>query len=205
MPKKKGNLDVYGAIQFSERLSDTGLWIEKAEELLAAAEILEVEVRKYWKGILFEATGLIDAPSRRLLQGPYFLLMAYALENYFKALLVHRNKESFRNRLLFKIPNYINQHDLLRLANKVGMKLSVPEEKLLFRLSNNSIWAARYPVPIDPNGIITTHKFSDGKWHLTAYLGPKDIDLIHQVIERCREVVKREIGVLNTKALPPQE
>ena len=41
MPKKKVNLDVYGAIQFSERLSNTGLWIEKAEELLAAAEILE--------------------------------------------------------------------------------------------------------------------------------------------------------------------
>jgi hypothetical protein len=144
---------------------------------------------------------LIDAPSRRFLQGPYFLLIAYALENYFKARLVHRNQESFRNRLLIKIPNYINQHDLLRLAQAVEMELTVSEEELLFRLSNNSIWAARYPVPAGPNGIITAQKFSDGKSHLTAYLGPRDIDRIHEFIDRCRERVKHEIDGQNNKAL----
>ena len=76
------------------------------------------------------------------------------------------------------------------------MKLNVPEEELLFRLSNNSIWAGRYPVPADPNGIITVRKFSDGKSRLTAYLGPQDIDRIHAFIERCRKVIKHEIEIL---------
>ena len=196
LKKKIQRYQLLQAIQFSERLSNATLWIEKAEELFVAAQILEVEVVKYWGEVRFEGTRLIHASCRKFVQGPYFLLIAYTLENYFKALLIHRNRESIRNRVLAKIPKYINEHNLLRLAHAVGMKLNVPEEELLFRLSNNSIWAGRYPVPADPNGIITVRKFSDGKSRLTAYLGPQDIDRIHAFIERCRKSIKQEIEML---------
>ncbi len=46
MPKKR--LDppwLPDAIQFSEQLSDPHLWVRKAEELLAAARLLENEIQ----------------------------------------------------------------------------------------------------------------------------------------------------------------
>ncbi len=194
MSKKRISPNPYRAIQFSENLCNTKLWIDKADELLAAAKILEIEVVKYWQEIRFDGTIPIHAPLRKLVQSPFFLLIAYALENYFKALLVNKNRDSFRNRLLTKIPKYIDKHDLRDLAQEVGMKLTVPEQELLFRLSNHSVWVARYPVPRGPNEIITAQKFSDGKSRLTAYLGPQDIDRIHRFIDRCQELVEKEIG-----------
>jgi hypothetical protein len=189
------------AIQFSEQLANAELWIGKAEELLAAAKILEVDVVKYWSEVRVEDGRVVSTLGRKNVQGPYFLLTAYALENYFKALLVHKNRESFRNKLITKIPDYIKEHDLLRLAREVAMKLAVAEEDLLFRLSRNSIWAARYPVPTGPDGITAIQQFSDGKTYLIAYFRPEDVDRIHGFVNRLREYVTLQIRISHNKAL----
>jgi HEPN domain-containing protein len=125
--KKLQPLELQLAIQFSETLTNTDLWIRQAEELLAAAKVLEAEVKKYWSEVRVEAGQVVSGPSRKNLQGPYFLLTAYAIENYFKALLIHKNRESFRNKLLTKLPNYVKEHDLLRLARQVSKKLTIEE------------------------------------------------------------------------------
>jgi len=187
------------AIQFSERIADPGLWIRCAEELLASAHILETEVKQYWAEVHVEGTRVVSAPSRPSPQGPYFLLAAYALENYFKAVLIHRNAEFLRNRLLSCIPGYLKKHDLVRLAEDTGLTLDVPEQELLSRLTRNSTWAARYPVPTGPDLLHAVTEFSDGRAYLTAYLAPGDVDRINAFVGRLSTFAHQEIGESHNK------
>ena len=115
------------AIQFSERMADPALWMRCAKELLSSARILEREVEQYWAEVNVEGTRVVSAPSRPSPQGPYSMLVAYALENIFKALLIHRNAASLRNRLLTRIPAYLKEHDLVQLAKRAGVTLDVSE------------------------------------------------------------------------------
>lgn len=200
MAKKKIEPNsIYEAISFSERLVDTGSWIEKADELLAAARILEVDIIRYWSAMSIENGQVVGIPDSKLVQGPYFLLIAYALENYFKALLIHRDRESLKNRLFSALPDYLKKHDLIELARDIKLELDITEEELLLRLGRNSIWAARYPVPTGPGALAAIKKFSDGKHYLTAYLGPNDISRVHDFVDRLRGLVLKEIGALHNE------
>lgn len=184
---------IYDAIAFSERLIDTGSWIKKADELLSAARILEKDIVAYWSAMSIENGRVVGILDRKLVQGPYFLLVAYALENYFKALLIHRNKESLKNRLLSALPDYLKKHDLIELARDIQLELDIAEEELLLRLGRNSIWAARYPVPTGPGALVAMARYFDGKHYLIAYLGPNDVSRVHNFIERLRGLVLEEI------------
>ena len=186
---------VLQAIQFSERLTDTKLWIEKADELISAANLLEPEVLKYWSEIKIENNRIVSIPNRKNVQEAYFLLIAYALENFLKALLIHQNQKTLKGRLLQKLPGYLNKHDLVQLASKIRFKIDVFEEEFLRRLSRFSVWAARYPVPVDSNALANMEKLSDGKAYFVAYYKPQDIDTIHNIIDRLRRYVITEIGI----------
>jgi hypothetical protein len=120
-------------------------------------------------------------------------LIAYALENYFKALLIHKERKSLKNKLLSKLPKYLSSHDLCKLASKSKFKLDLSEEELLSRLSRSSTWAARYPIPVGPNALTAMKILSDGRAHLTAYYAPDDINKIHSLIERLRNHALTEI------------
>jgi hypothetical protein len=164
-----------------------------ADDLIAAANILEVEVIKYWSEIQVENDRIIKTPNRKYVQGPFSLLIAYALENYFKALLIHRNQKDLKGWLLTKLPTYLSQHDLVKLASKLKFKLDISEQELLYRLSRSSIWAARYPIPIGSEALTNVKKFSDGRSYLIAYYAPQDINRIHNFIDRLRNQVLTEI------------
>lgn len=195
MSKKKLPPDKYSfAIQFSQRLINVNLWIEKAEELLAAAQVLEAQVDAWWSTVHLEDGQFVGPQARKNIQAPYFMLLAYAIENYLKALVVHRNRESLRNIMLAEIPKYIKGHDLVKLARKINFELAVHEEELLTRLSRNSIWDARYPVPMDSAGIRSTQEFSDGKAYFIAYFGPQDVKRIHLFLDRLCAHVHNEIS-----------
>jgi HEPN domain-containing protein len=166
-----------------------------ADWLVDAANILEAEVVKYWSEIKFdEHHRLVKTSNHKYVQGPYSLLMAYALENYFRALLIHLNKKDLKGWLFTKLPGYLKQHDLGKLASKSKFKLDVSEEELLCRLSRSSIWAAGYPVPIDTEGLANVKKFSMGQAYFIAYYAPQDIKRIHDFIDRLRNYVLAEIG-----------
>jgi len=191
------------AIQFSQQLTNTGFWIDKADELLTAADILEGEVVQYWAEIGIKDGQVVGTPKRRNIQGPYFLLIAYSLENYLKALLIHRNLRSLKNRLLSSLPDYIKEHNLVQLARRVNLSISVQEEELLSRLSRNSMWAARYPVPTSPDGLAAIKEFSNGKAYLVAYFGPQDVNLIKKFTDRLQKHVMREFPNSHNKTLNP--
>jgi len=181
------------AIDFSERLTDAKLWLRMADDLIAAANILEAEVVKYWSEIQFENGKLVKISNRKYVQGAYSLLVAYALENYFKALLIHRNMGSLKGKLLTKLPPYLSSHNLCQLASKSKFKHDLIEQDLLSRLSRSSIWAGRYPIPVEPNALNAMHILSNGKAHLAAFYSPNDINHIHDLVDRLGNYVLTEI------------
>jgi hypothetical protein len=182
------------AIDFSERLIDTKLWIRMADELVAAGNILEEEVVKYWSEIQVDKHNQpVSTSKRKYVQGAFSLLIAYALENYFKALLIHRNQKDLKGWLHTKLPGYLMQHDLGKLASESKFKLNTSEEELLCRLSRSSIWASRYPIPIEPDALANMKKFSNGQSHFIAYYASQDIERIHEFIDRLRNHVLAEI------------
>ena len=181
---------VLQAIQFSERLTDTRLWIEKADELISAANLLEAEALKYWSEIKVENTRIVSIPNRKNVQVAYLLLIAYALENFLKALLIHQNQKTLKGRLLQKLPSYLLSHDLIELSSKARFNINVSEEELFCRLSRFSIWKARYPVPLYSDALANMKILSDEKAHFTDYYKPQDINLIHNIIDRLRKYVE---------------
>jgi len=195
--KQKNRLQpnqLWQAIQFSERLIDVRLWIEKADELVSAANLLEVEVLKYWSEIKVQNDRIVSIPDRKNVQEAYFLLIAYALENFFKAFLIHQNQKTLKGCLLKKLPEYLKKHDLVQLASEIKFNIDVSEEEFLHRLSRFSVWAARYPVPIDSDALANMKKLSDGKAYFVAYYKPQDIGIIHNIIDRLRKYVLTEIN-----------
>ena len=182
------------AIQFSEQLSDPHLWVRKSDELLAAASLVESEIQKQWSEVELEDGRVVRTSGRTNVQGPYFLLVAYAVENSLKGVLVHRNRESLRNRLPPSLPSYLTDHDLIKLAKRVQFKASLQEEDLLIRLSRNSVWAGRYPVPTGPDRTRAVEQFSDGRVYLTAYFAPSDVDRLRALLDRLRSFVLAEIA-----------
>lgn len=180
------------AIQFSERLVETGWWIQKAHELEAAAAVLEPEIRRYWAEMKVEDRRVVQVPQRKCVQSQYLMLMAYALENYFKALLIHRNIDCLRGWLLSDLPGYIKNHNLVRLARQATIQLNASEEELLCRLSRYSTWAGRYPVPTGPDRLTAAKELSDGRTYLMAYYSPADLDRILCFAGRLRQTVLKE-------------
>ena len=121
--KQKNRLQpnqLWQAIQFSERLTDVRLWIEKADELVSAAILLEVEVLKYWSEIKVQNVRIVSIPDRKNVQEAYFLLIAYALENFLKAFLIHQNQKALKGWLLKKLPGYLKKHKIASLKKLIG-------------------------------------------------------------------------------------
>ena len=200
--KKKRRLQpkqILQAVQYSEKLIDTTLWIGKADELINAANLLREEVIKYWSEIKIENGKIVGIPNRKNVQQAYFLLITYALENFLKVLLVHQNQKKLKGLLHQKLPDYLLTHDLIKLSLTAGFKINLYEEELFCRLTRFSIWKARYPIPINSDILINVKILSDEKAHFTDYYKPQDIHLIDNIIDRLRKHVLTEISKGNNE------
>jgi hypothetical protein len=189
MSKKPDSVSLQRSIIYAEALIRHDCWIEKAEELLAAARLLEEKLLRFWAAVSPNKEVPAELAGLGSLQAPYFMLIAYAIENYCKAFLVRENEPQLRSRTFTKLPDYLNDHDLARLAGRLGLPLDVPEEELLARLTRCSLWAGRYPVPASPNGMRNVEEFSNGRKYLLAYFSAPDLKRIHDFIERLRRHV----------------
>jgi hypothetical protein len=147
-------------------------WVEVADELEAAANVLGERVRVHWarwnKGVpldqdasaVYEA--LVNHEDEKLFPG-HNLLLAYVMENLLKALLVKKSPDELGKRLLrvFKnsidpaiftdgvmfLPHPLKSHNLVELASEAGLSLDEWETGTLRRFTRWSTWTARYHVP----------------------------------------------------------
>lgn len=74
---------------------------------------------------------------------PAQLLYAFAIENLLKGLIMANNPGLAGEE---KISKSVKSHDLLALAEQVGVEIAVQEVPVLKSLSDIAIWAGRYPV-----------------------------------------------------------
>ena len=140
-------------------------WLRSAHSLLSSSKELELKVIEFWKSYkAHKKDGNLPLKPDHY-QGPYFMLLAFAVENLFKAAIVREKswefKQDFRNKS--KFPNELNNHDLVELAKQVHFNYSLEEEDLLRRLTRHAKWAGRYPVPLYYKKSARGEEFDDGK------------------------------------------
>ena len=153
MPKSgKQGINMQRLIQYQEQVLTPHLWINQADELITASKKFAPSIKKYWLtvGKYYDPKSHIYSPPAgfkptKLLQSTYFMLVAYAIENYFKAILVADSKFEFRNEIMQtgKLPKALKRHNLVKLAGETGFSLNDIELNLLTRLYRNSFLQAR--------------------------------------------------------------
>jgi len=185
--------------QYQERLLHWQFWLDKADELVTAARLLEPEIKRYWENAAAKQIGKSKKKKSGitrypLLQDIHFMLIAYAIENYLKAAILRTDSDKLANEIKVgkkSVPEQITTHDLYKLAKDVGLKPNADEEELLIRLYQSSTWRGRYPVPANREGLRSIQKTADGKPHFTAYLSLRDVSRINDLLILVKQYVKK--------------
>ncbi len=164
-------------------------WVRKAQGLLDSAKLLEPEVVAIWDSMRewHKSKNKRSLKPDELLS-VHLMLVAFAIENLFKAALVRDGGNDLRQEFdsTGKLPRLLKTHDLFVLATKTSLPIGTEEEDLLRRLTRAAIWAGRYALPIDFSEIAGSETFSDGKQWSVAYLGGNDIDRLRDFVEKIR-------------------
>ena len=203
MPKKKmTHTDFWYLIQYQEQTLSWQLWVEKADDLLSASEKLKPGLRTYWAAAEenlkeeYLNKGNYSKPKKkqgRYLQAIYSMLVAYAIENLYKAILILQNKKQYEQDIVREesLPRELKtpRHDLVKLVRKLNLNIDTDEINLLLRLSRNSHWQGRYPVPAKAKDLknVVMH---DGIPHFVAFLAPSDFPKIESLISRIKQHIK---------------
>jgi hypothetical protein len=151
-------------------------WQYSARELQYALAILHKEIRKSWREF---KKGKMPHPFMPASVG--MMLCGLMLEDLFKAVLVSR-KGAFNSK-----GDFLHKtHNLLGLADNVGLKLSVEEGWLLEKLTSYIEWKGKYPIPLVSEGL------------MPRLLATGDIRLVHSIkiekegdIDAAKKLAKR--------------
>ena len=186
-------------VLYLDQLLNPWFWIDKADKLLEASKVLEPRLRDFWNVVLTNAKegrynkgGKPPNPPPPDLHGPYFILISYALENLFKALIIRDRSDEIRSQFAQtgRLPSLIKGHDLVRLAKEASIKMDIKEEDILRRLSRFSKWKSRYPVPVELSDLQNFLKYSDGKAYFTDYSKPDDLEQLDAILKRVKDRLK---------------
>ena len=186
-------------VLYIDALLDLWSWVEKADKLLEASKYLEPQLRALWNVVLTNAKeGRYNKggeppnipPSD--LHGPYFILVSYALENLFKAIIIRDRNDEISSQFVQtgRLPPLIKGHDFVRLSKGANIKMDINEEDILTRLSRQSKWKSRYPVPVELSDMQNILKYSNGKGYFTDYFKPDDIDQLDAIVRRLKDHLK---------------
>ena len=183
---------------YLDQLLNPRRWVEIANEMIEATNILEPQLRKFWivatKNVQLEKLGKSDEHSINPppnLHGPYFILTSYAIENLLKALIIRDRRDEIRSQFFQtgSLPRLINGHNLLRLSREAKIKMDVYEEDVLTRLSRQSKWKGRYPVPVELAEMRNIAKYSDGKSYFMDYYKLEDINLLNKIVKKLSDEI----------------
>lgn len=162
-------------------------WLRISESLLASAEKLESGIKATWESKEAHSKDKKEKLLLDLYQGPYFMLMAFAIENLLKAAIVKSKSIELKSTFDLKprLPKTLEDHDLVKLAQKSNYPISEEkkEEDLLRRLTRSSVWAGRYPVPLNYKASSGLEKFSSGEDFRTSWFSSTDVERLNQLVE----------------------
>ncbi len=198
--KRRNNMQLL--IDYQDQVLTPHLWISQANELITASKKFEPSIKKYWLTVTnyYDSEKLTYSPPAgfkptKLLQSTYFMLVAYAIENYFKAILVAHCKFAYRDEIVKtgKLPEALKKHNLIILAEKSKFSLNDIELNLLTRLYRNSLWQARYPVPTNAKGL-KVMAIHNGKAFMAAFLAPQDINNLTILVRRIKKFSSAKVS-----------
>ncbi len=172
---------------FIERVLQVDSWISNAEQLVKTASEFEKDLNILWGPVSNYQNRNENQPTLGFLQGIYFMLIAYSIENMCKAIIIAMRKSELENEIkkTKKLPESLKTHDLVKLVGKeAGIKISIQEEELLMRLENNAVWAARYPVPVYCKDIRAKKRLSTGEELFISYFHCDDIKKIKGLLQK---------------------
>ena len=152
---------------FSKSVLSAEAWFHTGDELIAAADILEPHVKRFWDDVrsLFLAVDqpsdapskhqpsdapskhqTTDAPSKHNLINQHMMLAGFAIENLCKGYLVGRlSPEQQKAAQGGVLPKFLKSHNILKLVEQTGMTLSDTQKYLLSRIADAVSWRGRYP------------------------------------------------------------
>jgi hypothetical protein len=144
--------------EFADAVVDSDEWFATALDLMFTAECLESKIEKYFE--VMKVRGEAREKRRSLVflyepdpRGSYLMLVAYAVENLCKGLLVVKEKElvwsaaegGAKGNALSKT---LKGHKILDLLSAIDFPFRPGDKELAALLRRNSEWSGRYPVPI---------------------------------------------------------
>ncbi|MFC1498958.1 hypothetical protein ACFLS1_10895 [Verrucomicrobiota bacterium] len=132
-------------LTYKNKLLNPLLWKETSVDLLDSAKLFEQNINEYWKSN--------SKQKYKKYLKTYMMLVAYALENLFKGIIVADNRDSFMAGIESKFPEDLKSHKLLDLAEKAGLSTDDNDKDYLGRLSRMSVWEGRYPVPLNADNL----------------------------------------------------
>lgn len=139
-------------LYFAKNALGSEPWNRKADDLFAAADLVEPELRRRWDEVKRSWRG---EPVPLLgLHGIYLMLMAYGIENLCKGRIVASLSKSAKNEIeAGKLPGFLKNHHLAQLAREGGLTLDPNEEGQLDRLERAATSFGRYPIPTSSSGV----------------------------------------------------
>jgi hypothetical protein len=77
----------------------------------------------------------------------------------------------------------------VKLSKSANILVDIGEEDILTRLSRQSGWKSRYPVPVELNDIQNVIRYSDGKPYFVDYYAPGDIDQLNAIVQKVKSQI----------------
>ena len=119
-------------------------------------------------------------PDAGRIGGPELLLRGLAVECMLKAALAKRHALVVKGTLIADV----RHHDLVRLADRLGMRLSAKEKHLLKRLTKFIEYGGRYPIPVRARDQRLERVPGGGRALLTYWAQPSDDELFANLLAR---------------------
>lgn len=189
--------------QYAEFAVDVDEWFFTAENLLAAAEVLEPKIEEYWtiereRNRKREVTKkILIFPHQPDPRGVYFMLTAYALENLCKGLLIKKNLDSIESVATQsgKLPSDVIHHNLLELLRRIGFDLNTEDSELAFRLERSAVWSARYPVPTRADHRTVHMRTAEGEEIVPTWHKEDDVKVVKNFAARVDQFIIEQLKV----------
>lgn len=162
-------------------------WASKAADLRKAALHLRCEIDRATSAVAKLRVG-DDCPPGLELMPVYMMLVAFAIENFLKGILIARAPDRVTNDRVNQWPG--GGHDLLALSREANLLQGRDEQRLLLNLSIHAIWAGRYPCPLLHRDRLPR---PDGEgWGPLGGVLLSDLDLAIDFCNRLESVVRDE-------------
>lgn len=148
-------------------------WVLKADELLAAFELL----------VATEAESQSHGPR---LSGVAYMLAGFAVEVLIKGVLI-QNGSGLDSKGRFEL----DSHDLLKLADRAALVLTEEEGRLLERLQEFLTWAGRYPIPLTSEPMQPRQLSGGGFAPTTYHWAGEDWPAVRTFVARLKALLPR--------------